>query len=228
MNLVNEILKIGKISSNKVIGMGVPLPGLIDREEQVLVLALNLGWKNVEVSKLLSNEFEFPVIIENEANVAAMGEISFSEINTDNLAYVLINEGIGCGIIIDNKIYSGSIGNAGEFGHIALRNNNKKCRCGNLGCWETVASENFIKERCNSLNKDDYNINKIYAQALKGDSKIISILKETGSNIGLGIVNIINSLSSNNIIIGGNIVKVKDYLIDEIEKSIKIILYMSL
>ena len=218
---IKEMLNLNQISEKRILGIGISFPGLIDRDSKSLVFAPNLGWQNVNVLKLIRKSFNFPVIVENEANAAALGEKVFGESEAKNLVYVSINEGVGCGIIINNRLYRGSNGNAGEFGHIIIDNAGQQCHCGNKGCWETISSETFIKNRVNSLSGYDLNIEEIYEKAHNSDQQITSILNTVGSNIGLGLVNIINALSPDELIIGGNIVKAEKFIKDAISLVIK-------
>ena len=224
MNEINDeianILENQGISENRIMGIGVSVPGIIDRDNQSLVFAPNLGWKNIKITDIIKEKFEFPIIIENEANAAALGEKEFGNYESDSLIYVSINEGVGCGIIIDDRLYRGSSGNAGEFGHIIIDNDGLSCHCGKNGCWETISSENFIINTVNRTLNQSLTINEIYQEAQIGNKEIIKILNRTGENIGLGLVNIINSLSPKKLIIGGNITKVKDIISDDIMKMV--------
>ncbi len=217
---IENILLNQGISENRIMGIGVSVPGIIDRENQSLVFAPNLGWKNIEIADIIKKKFNFPIIIENEANAAALGEKEFGNYDSDSLVYVSINEGVGCGIIIDDRLYRGSSGNAGEFGHIIIDNNGLSCHCGKNGCWETISSENFITNTVNKTLNKSLTIDEIYDKAKNGNKDIIKILNKTGVNIGLGLVNIINSLSPKKLVIGGNITKVEEFISEDIDKMI--------
>jgi predicted NBD/HSP70 family sugar kinase len=141
----------------------------------------------------------------------------------DNMVFVSINEGIGCGIFLNGELYRGASGNAGEFGHIIIDTNGPICHCGNIGCWETLASENYIVNRYLKLPNSNKELNKkeVYQLGKNGDKKIIEIFNEAGRNIGIGLVNIINGLSPELLIIGGDVVEIKDYIYGEIVKILK-------
>lgn len=224
MNEINDeitnILENQGISEKRIMGIGISVPGIINRENQSLVFAPNLGWKNIKIADIIKEKFEFPIIIENEANAAALGEKEFGNYETESLIYVSINEGVGCGIIIDDRLYRGSSGNAGEFGHIIIDNNGLSCHCGKNGCWETISSENFIINTVNKTLNKSLSINEIYDEAKNGNQDIIKILNKTGKNIGLGLVNIINSLSPRKLVIGGNIIKIKEFISNDIIKMV--------
>jgi len=205
------------------LGIGVAVPGLIDKEKGVLEFAPNLGWKNVHISEIFKDKFNLPVILNNEAKVAAIGERESIYPNINNMIFVSINEGIGCGIFFNGKLYRGASGNAGEFGHIIIDTNGPLCHCGNKGCWETLASENFIVNSYFKLPNSNKELTKkeIYQLGKNGDKKVIEIFKEAGRNIGIGLVNIINGLSPKLLVIGGGIVEIKDYIYEEIIKKLE-------
>ncbi|AZR72182.1 hypothetical protein BBF96_01480 [Anoxybacter fermentans] len=163
------------------------------------------------------------MILDNEAKAAAIGEKEFFHHNADNLVFVSINEGVGCGIIFDGKLYRGASGNAGEFGHIIIDSNGPQCHCGNNGCWEALASENYIVKRYLELSnfKQELTKDEIYQLGKNGDTNVLNIFKEIGKNIGIGLANIINSLSPELLIIGGGITEIKDYIYADIIEVLK-------
>jgi predicted NBD/HSP70 family sugar kinase len=208
---------------DNLLGTGVAVPGLIDKEKGILEFAPNLGWKNVYISKIFKDKFNLPVILDNEAKAAAIGEREFIYPKMDNMVFVSINEGIGCGVILNGELYRGASGNAGEFGHIIIDTNGPLCHCGNKGCWETLASESSIVNRYLELSNSNKELTKkeIYQLGKNGDKKVIEIFNEAGRNIGIGLVNIVNGLSPELLVIGGGIVEIKDYVYDEIIKKLE-------
>jgi len=228
-NLEQVFFEMDKMREEKnlkldnLLGIGVAVPGLIDKEKGILEFAPNLGWKNVYILKIFKDKFNLPVILDNEAKAAAIGEREFIYPKMDNMVFISINEGIGCGVILNGELYRGASGNAGEFGHIIIDNNGLVCHCGNKGCWETLASESYIVNRYLKLSNSNKELTKkeIYQIGKNGDKKIIEIFNEVGRNIGIGLVNIINGLSPELLVIGGGIVEIKDYIYDEIIKKLE-------
>ena len=228
-NLEQVFFEMDKMREEKnlkldnLLGIGVAVPGLIDKEKGILEFAPNLGWKNVYILKIFKDKFNLPVILDNEAKAAAIGEREFIYPKMDNMVFISINEGIGCGVILNGELYRGASGNAGEFGHIIIDNNGLVCHCGNKGCWETLASESYIVNRYLKLSNSNKELTKkkIYQLGKNGDKKIIEIFNEVGRNIGIGLVNIINGLSPELLVIGGGIVEIKDYIYDEIIKKLE-------
>ncbi|MFW6410197.1 MAG: ROK family protein, partial [Halanaerobiales bacterium] len=118
---------------------------------------------------------------------------------------------------------TGASGNAGEFGHIIIENNGRKCHCGNHGCWETMASTDYIINRFQQSTGIEINNIKEITRFLGNNEykELTQIIQDTASHIGLGLVNIINSLSPELLIIGGDIILFKDYIKEKIKEIIK-------
>jgi len=220
---MDKMIEEKNLKLDNLLGIGVAVPGLIDKENGILEFAPNLGWKNVHILEIFKDKYNLPVILDNEAKAAAIGEREFIYPKMDNMVFVSINEGIGCGVILNGELYRGASGNAGEFGHIIIDTNGPACHCGNKGCWETLASESYIVNRYLKLSSSNKELTKkeIYQLGKNGDEKVIEIFNEAGRNIGVGLVNIINGLSPELLVIGGGIVEIKDYVYEEIIKKLK-------
>ncbi len=213
LDLIDDIrnfCKVSKIKLDKIIGIGIALPGLVNDKNGLLYFAPNLEWHNIEVKKYFQDAFDFPVLIENEAKAAVLGEREFIYPEANNMVFVSINEGIGCGIIFDGNLYRGASRNAGEFGHIIIDSDGPKCHCGNQGCWETLASLNYIVSKYEQETGQSIVPDQLKEKLLSGDEILASTIKETAKNIAVGLVNIINSLSPGILVIGGDIMEFKE------------------
>jgi len=220
---MDNMIKENNLKLEDFLGIGVAVPGLIDKVKGVLEFAPNLGWKDVIISEIFKEKYGLPIILNNEAKAAAIGERGAYYPQINNMVFVSINEGIGCGLYINGALYRGASGNAGEFGHITINTNGPQCHCGNHGCWEIYASENYIVNRYLELsgNKKKLPKEEIYKLGKNGDKKAIKIFYEIGENIGVGLVNIINGLSPELLVIGGGIVEIKDYIYEDIIKKLE-------
>jgi len=220
---MDRMIEEKHLKLNDFLGIGVAVPGLIDKVKGILEFAPNLGWKNVPIAKIFKDKYGLHIILNNEAKAAAIGERESIYPKINNMVFVSINEGIGCGIFFNGKLYRGASGNAGEFGHIIIDTNGPLCHCGNKGCWETFASESYIVNRYLKLSNSNKELTKkeIYQLGKNGDKKVVEIFKETGRNIGIGLVNIINGLSPELLVIGGGIVDIENYIYDEIVKILE-------
>jgi len=123
-------------------GIGVAVPGRVDLKSQKLVFAPNLGWAGLDLKTPLEAATQLPVELENAANVCALAELWSGQHGEEvrQLVALTVSEGIGVGMILNGQLFRGPTGLAGEFGHVAIREDGPLCRCGNRGCWEVWAS----------------------------------------------------------------------------------------
>lgn len=238
INLVRQTIEKSKVKFEKIAGMGVGATGLIDTERGIIRQAVNLDWKNVPLKDLIENKFDqLPIYIDNIANVSALGEKwTGAGKEAKNLIYIRIGTGIGAGIVLNGTIYEGSNGNAGEIGHMTIEPNGPRCKCGNRGCLEVLASGSAIAKRAITeiLGGRDTLIEKltngsveeitakIVAEAAeKGDKLALEIWEEIGEYLGIAIANLINMYNPEIIIIGGGVAQAGKLLFEPIKRTVK-------
>ncbi|MBZ0197087.1 MAG: ROK family protein, partial [Ignavibacteriaceae bacterium] len=154
VELTNEVISLAEIKPEQVAAVAVGIPGSVNMETGVIGLAPNLGLKNYRVREHLKDLLPYPVLVENDVNLAAAGELAFgAAISKKNALVVFVGTGIGSGLIIDGKIYRGSGWVAGEIGHIKVAEKGPKCGCGQVGCFEAVASRTAIVRDISELVK---------------------------------------------------------------------------
>ena len=219
---LRSLMQEHALKIDDIMGIGLSVPGLVERDRGELIFAPNLGWSQMEIVDYFSKRFsDIEIYLENEAKAAAIAEKEFSYPAVENLVYVSVNEGIGCGIIVGGELIRGVSGNAGEFGHMIITDDGYYCHCGNNGCWETMASENFIVKRWQerSKAKEETLPDKVYEEIRSGDDLALEIAARAGSNLGIGIANIINSLNPQLIVVGGGITRIKDYIKEHVQEK---------
>lgn len=238
VNSIKQVIENSEIKKSKVKRIGVGSPGPLDIKKGMIIENSNLSWSNVPIVKILEKIIGIPVILENDANAAALGENLFGAgKDADNIIYITISTGIGGGIIIDRNIFHGGKGNAGEIGHMTLvPDSNYQCGCGNYGCFEAVASGTAIARRGkevltknkNSLivkysnNKADLIDAPLIAKAARdGDREAIEIYQLTGRLLGVGIANIVNLFDPEIVVLGGGVMHSKDLFYSELNDSLK-------
>ena len=127
----------------KAIGIGCP--GILDLKKGIIIESPNIPFKNFEIIKNIKERFDLPTYLDNDANVATIGEYMFGAgKGTENMIYMTVSTGIGGGAILNGKIYRGSTGNALEIGHTTISKDGARCGCGNVGCSESLASGTAI------------------------------------------------------------------------------------
>ncbi|MCL0033019.1 ROK family protein [Peptococcaceae bacterium] len=212
----------------------VPGPEL-DVKKGVVYFAGNLNWKNVDLKEILERKLKVPVFIENDANSAALGECLFGAgQGTSDMVYVTVSTGIGCGIIINKKIYHGASDSAGEIGHMVVLPGGPACSCGNRGCLEALASGTAIARDAKELAKKGCadavlkaaggEIEKINALAVAkaakaGDGTAKEIFYRAGRMLGLGLANLVNLINPSLIVLGGGVMKSKELMWEPMEKE---------
>jgi predicted NBD/HSP70 family sugar kinase len=148
LRLILEAVDQATYESKPILGLGLSVPGLVDIDNGTLLFAPNLGWRNFSFKDWLGNHFNLPIYINNEANLAALGESFLGAARDSNyVLYINITSGVGAGIVYNKEILSGVAGIAGEVGHMTIDPHGPKCNCGNLGCWEAFVSAPAILRR---------------------------------------------------------------------------------
>ncbi len=229
-----KIIKEAGIDYNKIMGIGIVLPGLINTSTGRSYSYLNYNDK--PVSQLFEEKFKLPVFTENDSNLMALGEHAFGLAKgKENVLCLTLVAGVGMGLILNGKLYSGKSGFAGEFGHIIIEENGLLCTCGKKGCLETMASEEalvrMVKEGlekgCTSIITDiaDYKLANITPEVIlkaaeKEDHFAIEILSKVGHYLGKGIAILIHMYNPEMIIIGGKMAKAGQYLTDSIKQTL--------
>jgi glucokinase len=210
-------------STHRLVGIGVGIPGIIDLSSGTLHSAANLpGWSNYPVRSELENRLGVSVLLENDANCAALGEkwIGAGR-DVDDLCMITLGTGVGGGFVIGGKPWHGLIGMAGEVGHMTVFPEGRLCGCGNAGCLEQYASATAIRRmaadaiaageaqglaRC--MESDPaFSARSVYQCALKGDATARGIFTGAGHALGIALANLINALNFPLYVIGGGMSK---------------------
>jgi N-acetylglucosamine repressor len=228
---VKSMLERFSIEEERLLGIGISVPGIVDSDSHVVVLAPNLGWENVDFRAELKGIFNTPVYVENEAMASAICENWLGACrDVNNFVCINIKSGIGAGIFTDGRLYRGAGGSAGEVGHIVVDENGPRCGCGNYGCLETMASTVMIVEKTrkmvrqgidSSLNEvlevEDIDIDYIVSAARNGDEAVKAILLESARFLGIALSSLVNTLNPSKIVIGKEFVKYGDLVMDGIK-----------
>ncbi len=227
--VLSRIIEIAKavpqeagIKPQSVLAIGIGAPGIIDVPNGVVLYSPNLpGWKKVPIKKTLQTALKKPVVIDNDANVAAYGEKwqGAGRKYKDIVVYTL-GTGVGGGIIVDGEIFHGHSDAAGELGHMTIIPDGPRCGCGNHGCVEALVSgtaiarmarealakitQSMLYELCGKI-PNEVTAKMVFQAARKGDQLALEIVTQTGQYLGIAIANTINLLNPELIIIGGGV-----------------------
>jgi N-acetylglucosamine repressor len=228
--IIKYTRKLIRKSKGTIEGIGVSLPGLIDQESGTALFIPHFKWRNLEISKEIRAATGLAVSADNDANAAALAELWFGrpEIReVRDFILVLIEEGVGTGIVFDGQIYRGESGAAGEFGHMMIGEGAPvACAAGSRKCWEAFASERAAlaryKKLTHSLNsKGSINYGELVDRALSGETAAKSALKETAHYLGIGIANLVQGLSPEVVIVGGPTVRAWALISDDVKQAVE-------
>jgi glucokinase len=226
----HRALEQANVAISELTAIGVGAPGLSNPETGILFTSPNLpGWRDIPLRQIIQERLGKKTFLINDANAAALGEFYFGAARgVRNFIYITLSTGIGGGIVIDGKIYSGAIGAAGEVGHMTIDDEGPLCNCGNRGCWETLASGTALArearhriEEGNMTSILEYaqgDIEKVTAQvvhsaAKHGDNLAKELIARTGYYVGVGLANLINIFNPGLIVIGGGLSNIGDMLL---------------
>jgi len=220
-NLIQETIENAFQTVRGIIGIGIGVPGIVNYEQGLILSAPNLGWENIELRSIIEQKFGVPVFIDNEANAGAIGEKWFGAgKRADEFLYISAGTGIGAGIIINNELYRGSRGLAGEIGHMTVSLDGIPCSCGNTGCLEEYSSEKalfrYMKEH---ICVEELTIFNIIDNAIAGDDASRRAFEYVGKYLGIGVANLINAFNPQLVIIGNSLPLAGDILMDELRKE---------
>lgn len=236
--LCEEVCAKASVGTDKIRSVGIATPGTADSDRGVVVYANNLPFLAYPISDKLKEKFPVnEVIIANDANAAACGEAAAGAgKGQKDFVMITLGTGVGGGIIIDNKVYTGFNYAAGELGHIVIVHNGRQCTCGRKGCWEAYSSASALismtKEKMNEAKESmmwDYvggDINKVNGRTSfdcmrKGDKWAKEVVDTYIDYLATGTANIINTFQPSVLAIGGGISNEKEYLLEPLNAKIE-------
>ena len=230
--LVKRLLADNGLTEKDIDGIGIGCPGSIDTKKGEVAFSNNLKMNHAPVAAELKKYFDLPVSMLNDADAAAYGEYMINGDNVDSFIFITLGTGVGGGIIINKKVYSGFNGAGGELGHITLVHNGIPCNCGNIGCWEAYASVTaLIRQTKEAMEAHPESLmNKIAAEEKKvsgrtsfnaakaGDEAAKAVVAQYCEYVASGLVSIINIFQPEKLVIGGGISKEGEYLLKPIRE----------
>ncbi len=233
---IKHRLNLYGLTKDDFFGIGMGSPGAVDRVEKTVTGAFNLNWAGTqEVGSVIEKEIGIPFAIDNDANVAALGErwVGAGENNPD-VVFVTLGTGVGGGIIADGNLIHGVAGAGGEIGHMIVEpEHGFACTCGSEGCLEPVASATGVVRVARQMaeeyegnsaikaaidNGEAVSSKDIFVAAAEGDSFADSVVEKVGFYLGLATANISNILNPDSIVIGGGVSAAGEFLRSRIEK----------
>ncbi|KJY38067.1 MULTISPECIES: ROK family transcriptional regulator [Streptomyces] len=220
--LVGRLVQQVGVARDKVIGVGLGVPGPIDVESGTLgSTAILPGWAGINPRQELSQRLGVPVYVDNDANLGALGELVWgSGRGVRDLAYIKVASGVGAGLVINGQIYRGPGGTAGEIGHITLDESGPVCRCGNRGCLETFAAARYVLPLLQGSHGPELTMEKVVELAREGDPGCRRVISDVGRHVGSGVASLCNLLNPSRIVLGGSLADAGELVLAPIRESV--------
>jgi glucokinase len=220
---VQDVVDECDLNLKQVKGVSVGAPGAVDPDSGRVIFAPNLGWEDVPLKKELEKQLELPVFVENDCSICTLGVYDIElERKPRNMIGIFIGTGIGGGLILEGKLYSGFNRTAGEVGHMVLEVTGPKCACGNRGCFEALASRAAIFRKIQTAIKDGQKtlLTEMLGDDLenlrsgdlrkaikRGDKFVEGVIEEAAEYTGIAVANLINIFNPETVVLGGGVIQ---------------------
>ncbi len=223
-------LRLHQVSAS---GLGVPGP-VVAEAGMVSWPPIMPGWDGFPIRDHLQQLWNCHVSVDNDADLGALGEWVYGAARGErNVVYIKVGTGVGCGILIDGKIYRGVTGSAGEIGHITIDENGPVCRCGNRGCLEAIVGGGAIATQAiSAIQKGQRTLlaeirpveritsHDVISAASRGDLFAQQLIMEAGSHLGTAVAGLVNLFNPGMIVIGGGMAQIGDLLLEPIRQAV--------
>ncbi len=236
-DLCKKAAEAANVSMDEIQSVGIGIPGLINPKTGIVPICVNLGWKNVPMIEEMHKYIDKPIFVDNDATVAGLAEaIAGVSAGAKNSVFVTLGTGVGGGVIINGKPFSGSHGVASEIGHMIVVSGGEKCSCGNCGCWERYASASaIIREgrkfaaahpNCAIAKAVDGDLSRIEARTIfdlakEGDKDSLVLFHNYVDMLCVGLVNLINLYDPEIFALGGGVSNAGTFLLDAVRERME-------
>ncbi|MCW2884029.1 MAG: hypothetical protein JWL58_891 [Streptosporangiaceae bacterium] len=211
------------IERDRLLGIGIGLAGHVDNTTGVLRQSPQLGWREVPLRRLVETRLNLPVVIENDVNAVAVAEQWFGAGSSfTSFAIVTVGAGVGCGLVLDGRLWHGVSGAAGEFGHMVVDPGGPECHCGKRGCLEAVASDPALAAAMSAaVGRRITKVSAVAALAHAGDPDAQRVFTQAGIALGRAIAALLNLLNPPLVILSGEGISASDLFIDALRAELE-------
>lgn len=219
---IKELIRKSKIPDAKILGIGVSTPGPVDIYNGVILTPPNFNaWHNIAVVDEFKKEFDYRIMLDNNSTSLALAEKSYGRgAEFSSFMLMVVNEGIGAGIIINDRLYRGAGGFGSEVGHTSVNMEGEICNCGNRGCLELYAAIPAVLTSMQKKKKSIGAWNEIVDEAMQGDPNCICAINKEAHYLSTGIINVINLLELDAVILTGSVNYKPELLLQKIRNSV--------
>lgn len=224
--MMGELLQEAQLNQNDLAGVGVAIPTPLSGKNQDQLLAFYMpDWEGLDVLQELKAFGDVPFYLENDANAGAIAEKWWGiGKEYDTLAFIKLGIGVGSGLIVNNEIYRGYAGSAGEIGHTTIESAGRICRCGNRGCMESYVGIpgilKDVREKAGLAAANQISIETVINRARDGDRVCKDVIENAGRYLGIAIANLINLVNPGLIVLNGVLMEAGELMMKEVQASI--------
>ena len=216
LGFLDELLSAPHIDRERLVGLGVALPGVVDPASGIVRHSPNLGWREVPLGPLLQRHTGLRTLIQRDVKAAAWGERTRGAARwIDNVVYLkIVQGGIGAGVILDGRLYSGTNLHAGELGHIIVDRSGPLCECGNRGCiGKLLSTQAFLARAAAAFSDPQISLDKVLHALSQGDTRARRLAAEFGEYLGLAVGLLVNTFDPEKVVVGGELVSLDEALL---------------
>lgn len=215
---IRAMVEEKNLPCEKVIGIGIGVPGVINYEQGIVQFSATLGWRNVAFAKMIEAELQIKTVIDNDLKVKILSEYLYGSAKGSNkTALIGIGTGIGSALIINGEVFRGGSNSAGELGHTTLDPNGNLCDCGKRGCLQTYVDENSLIMEARRVS-DITDVRQVYAAARNNERWAKEIVWRTALYIGITINNIVCMYNPDTVILSGDLIENYREIVDLVEE----------
>lgn len=227
--VIEKLMAVAALEKGRLLGIGIGTPGPIDVKQGMVFEPPNFpGLRNVALKRIVEERYGLPCILNDDARTSALGEAWFGAgRDIASLVFISIGEGIGSGIILDHRLYDGVHDIAGQIGHFTVEPRGKHCDCGNIGCFETVASIPAIAERARQAGydvnglSDTEMVSTLVTAYRAGDPNAGELFDETLDYVVAAVISAINAYDPEMVILGGRLIQLCPEMVDIVKRRVK-------
>jgi predicted NBD/HSP70 family sugar kinase len=214
----------GPLDTDTLVGIGVAVAGVVRRQDGMIRTAPNLGWTDVPLVERMARALEtsVPVTVANEADLGALAESRRgAALGADDVLYISGEVGVGGGIIVDGRPLTGVAGYGGEIGHMPVDPTGATCRCGSVGCWETVVGEDVLLQLAGQpVGGGRPAVDAVLAAARAGDARALASIDHLGHWLGIGLAGLVNIFDPRLVVLGGRFARLAPYVAATVEAEL--------
>lgn len=221
-NVVEEICSNNNIDFKSIISCGVGIPGTVSEDGRKIIKAPNIKILSEDIVESIEDILKVPTRLVQDSRAAAWGEyLCGGGRNTKSVVCVTLGTGIGTGIVINNEIYNGALGCAGELGHLVVVENGRKCGCGKQGCLEKYCAGGGLDITAQQILGEGKKATDLFEKAKDGDNRAIEAIENAVQMLGQGLVSIVNLMSPECILFSGGLSEQKELYLNPVIDYIK-------